>query len=219
MPPCLGRGARGAVWSGPKNHSASLLYIKQITMSLPASARPADLDLLTGFLRRQSGGDALPVPHWVEPGLLPETARNLLAHDHGMTATLEAYWGESMRLSVLHAEEAAGLLRRHVLLSGGQSGMPAELGLIEIRLDALPAAAQFAVRQRKIPFGAILSACGVTFNSRPAGFLVLKADNAVAALLRIVAGDLVHGRATTLYDRDGRMLATAVELLSGHRPA
>lgn len=188
-------------------------------MPLPASARPADLALLTDFLRHQAADGSIPIPHWLEASLLPPTARQLLVHDHGMTATLEAYWGEQMRLSVLHAEEVGTHLRRHVLLSGAQSGMPAELGLIEIDLDALPPGALFAVRQRRIPFGAILSACGVAFTSRPAGFLVLEAGAEVASLLRVAAGDMVYGRATTLYDADNRPLATAVELLSGHRPA
>jgi len=187
-------------------------------MTTPA-ATPADLDLLTGFLRLQAEGAPPSTPYWTSAESLPETARRLLAHDHGMTATLEAFWGERMRLTVLHTAEEAGRLRRHVLLSGADSGTPAELGLIEMHLDALPPGALFAVRQRRIPFGAILSACGVSFRSQPGGFLTLAADDSIARLLRVAAGEAIHGRATTLYDMDGKTLATAVELLSGHHPA
>jgi hypothetical protein len=187
-------------------------------MTLPA-ATPAELDLLTGFLRLQAEGGTPPTPYWISADALPETARQLLTHDHGMTATLEAFWGERMRLTVLHTAEEARRLRRHVLLSGADSDTPAELGLIEMHLDVLPTAALFAVRQRRIPFGAILSACGVSFRSQPAGFLALTADKGIARLLRLQPGDIVHGRATTLYDTHGQMLATAVELLSGHHPA
>ncbi|MQP67635.1 hypothetical protein GE253_20105 [Niveispirillum sp. SYP-B3756] len=186
-------------------------------MNCPA-ATPAELDLLTGFLRLHSEDGAPPTPYWISADTLPETVRRLLAHDHGMTATLEAFWGERMRLTVLHTAEEATSLRRHVLLSGADSGTPAELGLIEMYLEALPLAALFAVRQRRIPFGAILSACGVSFRSQPAGFLTLVADDGIARLLRLRPGDIVHGRATTLYDMEDRMLATAVELLSGHHP-
>lgn len=187
-------------------------------MTAPATT-PAELDLLTGFLRQQAEGGSPPIPYWVHAEALPETARQLLAHDHGMTATLEAFWGERMRLTVLHTAEEATRLRRHVLLSGADNGIPAELGLIEMHLDALPPAALFAVRQRRIPFGAILSACGVPFRSQPAGFLTLVADKGIARLLGRQPGDGVHGRATTLYNKEGQMLATAVELLSGHHPA
>jgi hypothetical protein len=182
-------------------------------------ATPADLDLLTGFLRLQAKDGPAPTPYWISAESLPETARRLLAHDHGMTATLEAFWGERMRLTVLHTAEGAARLRRHVLLNGADSGTPAELGLIEMHLDALPAAALFAVRQRRIPFGAILSACGVSFRSRPDGFLALTTDDSIAKLLKVAAGQVIHGRATTLYDLEGKTLATAVELLSSHRPA
>lgn len=192
------------------------------TVRMTVTARPTDAspDLLTGFLRQLSPGRDPSPPLWLEADGLPDVPRRLLVHDHGMTATLEAFWGEQMRLSVLHAEETGNLLRRHVLLSGADSGTPAELGLIEIRLDALPAGALFAVRQRRIPFGAILSACGVSFRSQPAGFLRLVATDELARLLGLTPGSAVHGRATTLYaQNDGRVLATAVELLSGHQPA
>ncbi|WP_133065529.1 hypothetical protein [Niveispirillum lacus] len=185
--------------------------------SLPTNDAP---DLLTDFLRSQSPGREPVPPLWLDGSGLPDVPRRLLVHDHGMTATLEAFWGEQMRLSVLHTEEKGNLLRRHVLLSGAASGTPAELGLIEIHLDALPPGALFAVRQRRIPFGAILSACGVSFKSRPAGFLRLVANDDLARLLRVTPGSAIHGRATTLYAQtDARVLANAVELLSGHQPA
>lgn len=189
-------------------------------MTVTTSPTDASPDLLTGFLRQRSGGRDPSPPVWLDAEALPDVPRRLLAHDHGMTATLEAYWGEPMRLSVLHTEEAGNLLRRHVLLSGADSGLPVELGLIEIRLEALPPGALFAVRQRRIPFGAILSACGVSFRSRPAGFMRLEADAELARLLHLTPGSLLHGRATTLYaQNDGRVLANAVELLGDRQPA
>lgn len=201
-----------------KEKECSPVHTASGKMTSPA-ATPAEFDLLTGFLRLQTQGATPALPYWVSPDTLPDTARRLLTHDHGMTATLEGFWGERMRLTVLHTSEEATRLRRHVLLTGAESGMPAELGLIEIHLDALPPAALFAVRQRRIPFGAILSACGVSFRSQPTGFLGISADESVARLLRVAPGDCVFGRATTLYDGEGRTLATAVELLSGHSPA
>lgn len=191
-----------------------------ISAPLPTAAIDAAPDLLTGFLRLHAAGAVPTQPTWIDAATLPDVPRQLLVHDHGMTATLEAFWGERMQLSVLHTDEVGTLLRRHVLLSGADSGIPAELGLIEINLDSLPPGALFAVRQRRIPFGAILSACGVSFKSRPAGFLRMPADKSLARLLRLAPGDIIHGRATTLYaQKDGRVLANAVELLSSHRPA
>lgn len=215
------QSVRAWLWSAPRAERArtqnGLAPVIMTAPSLPTDTAP---DLLTGFLRLQSPGREPAPPLWLDGDGLPDVPRRLLVHDHGMTATLEAFWGEQMRLSVLHTEEVGTLLRRHVLLSGADSGMPAELGLIEIRLDALPPGALFAVRQRRIPFGAILSACGVSFKSRPAGFLRLVANEELARLLRITPGSAIHGRATTLYAQaDGRVLANAVELLSGHQPA
>lgn len=217
--PWQGRGT--GLWSRTPRDRITPPPAPQVLLRMTVPARPTEAtpDLLTGFLRLNCRDGEPPQPLWLDAAGLPEVPRRLLAHDHGMTATLEAFWGEQMRLSVLHAEELPGLLRRHVLLSGASSGLPAELGLIEIRLEALPAGALFAVRQRRIPFGAILSACGVGFKSRPAGFLRLNTDEKLASLVRQKAGAVLYGRATTLYaENDGRVLANAVELLSGHAP-
>lgn len=218
--PCLGRMA--GVPYGRRRRPCQPLSDKLaivITAPIRTCGLDAPPDLLTGFLRLHALGGPHSNPSWVDAAALPDLPRQLLVHDHGMTATLEAFWGQRMHLAVLHAEEVGNRLQRHVLLSSDGGQTPAELGLIEIHLDSLPPGAVFAVKQRRIPFGAILSACGVAFKSEPVGFLKLPADQSVARLLHMTPGEAVYGRVTTLYAQaDGRILAHAVELLSSHSP-
>jgi len=171
-------------------------------------------------LARCRADRGLPVPE-VEPVpafRLPADARALLDHQGGMTAALEAYWGEPMGLRLIHAAHAPKLIRRQVLLSGTLRQRPAELGLIEIHLHALPAQVRDGVLAADMPFGTLLTRAGLSFRSTPSAFLRLAADADLADWLDVTPGHILYGRHTHLTDRHGGTLAEAVEILSGHAP-
>ncbi len=163
-------------------------------------------------------GALIPALTAVPAASLPSEARALLDHQGGMTATLEGRWGRPMGLTVLGSRETAGGISRAVLLTADGAAVPAELGLITIRLEALPSTLRAVVRAGDVPFGRVLAEGGIAFSSRPSAFLRLRADTALADILAVTPGTVLHGRATVLRDAAGQVLAEAIEILSGHAP-
>lgn len=200
------QGPPARVWSARRNPSPRPM----------PDADSLDLDLLTRFAHE--AGTAPPDVTPLAETDLPEPTRGLLVQDRGMTAALEAHWGEPMRLSVLDSQESAGRLRRAVVLSGAVGGIPAELGLIEIELDRLPEAVREAVRAGLRPFGTVLAEAGLPFRSRPEAFLAVTANRVLADILDVAAGEKLYGRSTLLRLADGTVIARAVEILGGHEP-
>lgn len=168
--------------------------------------------LITAF------GDLVPGLTIVQSADLPFHARSLLDHEGGMTAALEAYWHRPMRLHVLASRKAETRLSRAVILIPEGMEMPAELGLISIRMDCLPAALHSAVFAGLIPFGRILADSGIVFASRPTNFFRLRADRALADIMRVNDGVTLFGRSTVLRDDKDRRLAEVIEILGGHGP-
>jgi hypothetical protein len=154
----------------------------------------------------------------VSASSLPAEVRTLLDHCGGMTAALEGYWGRPMGLTVLGSRETAQGVSRAVVLTPMDTAHPAELGLISIRLAALPPALHPAVQAGKVPFGRLLADGGIAFESRPGAFFRLRADVPLADIMRVPVGMALHGRATVLRDADGHVLAEAIEILGGHTP-
>lgn len=155
----------------------------------------------------------------MELAQVPHPLRDLLGQEGGMTAALERHWGEPMLLRVLRSLRIATRLRREVVLLGARRGLPAELGLIEIRLDALPSAVAAAVTDGVRPFGTLLAEAGLHFRSRPTRYIQVTADTVLAATLAVPRGTVLFGRETRLTAESGRLLAEAVEVLSGPCPA
>lgn len=144
---------------------------------------------------------------------VPAPLRGLLGQEDGMTAALERHWGEPMGLRVLACLRNGGHLLREVVLVGERRGLPTEVGFIDIRLDALPAALVPAVVDGRRPFGALLAQAGVRFRSRPQRFFTLAADAGLAERLSVPVGSPLYGRETRLTDDGGRLLAEVVEIV------
>jgi len=148
-------------------------------------------------------------------GALSPGAAGLLVHERGMTATLAGAFGEPMGLSVLRrAGTGPGPVWRLIRLYGMNSGRIAELGMIEIDLQALPLPAARAVLAAEQPFGTVLAAAGIRFRSSPDHFLGLAADPFLAEGLAVPEGTPLYGRSTRLTDEAGTLLARAVEILA-----
>ncbi|QJE72769.1 hypothetical protein HHL28_06405 [Aerophototrophica crusticola] len=200
------QGPPARVWSARRNPSQAPM----------PDADSLDLDLLARFA--QEAGMAPPSVALLAVSDLPEAARGILVQDGGMTQALVSFWGEAMRLSVLDSTESGGTLRRAVVLSAAESGMPAELGLIEIELERLPSPVRDAVRAGLRPFGTVLAEATLPFRSRPEAFLAVTANRVLADILDVSPGEELYGRATLLRLADGTAIARAVEILSGHGP-
>lgn len=175
------------------------------------------------FMERELFGPAPfgAVTQLEQPGTasMPEPYRSLLVHDEDMTSTLERHHREPIVLRVLGRLLEDEVLQRRVLLVGEKSGRVVELGAIRIELGRFPSAARAEVEAGVRPLGAILTASGMAFTSRPRQFFALRPASGVRSLLELSSefgpgGDsLLFGRHNVLLAADGGRLAEVVEIL------
>ncbi len=160
----------------------------------------------------------LPLVSAVNAVDLPEPARTLLVHQRDMTSTLEAFYGGPIRLEVLMRHERGDSYFREVLLFAGSVKNPVEFGAIKINLALLPASAQRAVLEEKLPFGELLKEFSIPHSSNPKAYLQWIADDFMKDVLRLSGSQLLFGRRNTLFDSNHRPMAEIIEILPHMSP-
>src|SRR5258705_6456077 len=158
-------------------------------------------------------GLELPPVERVRNEQVPEPYRSLLVHQSDMTSTLENFHGERIHLQVVGRDRRGGDYFREVVLKLEGSEKLVEFGAIKINLHLFASRAQEQILEEHYPLGRILKDCGITFYSRPQGFLRVASDSLINGLLNLEQTQLLYGRRNTLFDADGRHLAEIVEIL------
>ena len=167
---------------------------------------------LCGYLSMEA-----PTIHIEPPEQVPGSYHKLLVHNIGMTATLEAHWGQRLAVDLiaddLLVEERS--LYRFVGLYTEEDGerQVVELAAIRIALDAFPALLRTTFIEGVRPFGGILARAGITFRARPSGFFRLEADKFIARKANIALGATLYGRVNELLGEGDTLLCEAVEML------
>jgi hypothetical protein len=175
---------------------------------------PSEVDLLYPLsLLRARNGEPAPMVEVVDGPSIPEPYRSLLVHRGDMTSRLEGFHGSPMRLRVLHVEFDAGAYRREVILLSRTSRLPVEYGAIEIRLTAFPEALRCDIVEGVLPLGGLLNRAGMHYFSEPRAFLRVTPDEPLCRHLGIDAVPALYGRANTLRDGAGAVLAQILEVL------
>lgn len=158
-------------------------------------------------------GETLPNIARVTPEEMPEPARTLLVHTSDMTSTLENFYGDKLRVSVLGSRTVGHEYFRGVALRLQGSGRPVEFGATKVNLNLLPLEAQQEILREEQPLGRILAIFAVGFASRPAGYLRVASDAFINRTLNLSAPHTLYGRRNTLWDAWDRPLAEIVEIL------
>ena len=136
----------------------------------------------------------------------PEQVRGayhkLLVHNAGMTATLEAHWGQSLVVDLIADDPVIDerSLYRFVALctEGDVERQVVELAAIRIALDTFPALLRTDLIEGVRPFGGILVAEGIPFRAAPSGFFRLEADEFIARKAGVAVGATLYGRVNEL---------------------
>lgn len=134
----------------------------------------------------------------VSPESVPEPQRSLLVHTHDMTPTLERHHAGTIFLQVLQSRELDGWWHRHSILMLHQRQIPVALGLIRIRLAALPPAVAELVRLNRMPLGALLHQHRVPHACHPGGYYRISGLGAFAAAIHQPADAVCFGRANVI---------------------
>ena len=173
------------------------------------------LSPLDGYYRE--AGLKLPPARELQPDEVPQPYRRLLCHDRDMTPTLEAAYGEEIRLRVLKARVRDEVVSREVVLMLND-GQPVEMGAIDIYLSLLPNHVRELIREGTTPLGAILHQEGVAHSSHPAAYFEIAPDVAIAGALDAGDSMLLYGRRNVLRHASGQVLAEVLEILPSTDP-
>lgn len=158
--------------------------------------------------------EQLPEVKELEAAALPSPFCDLLAHDRDMTSTLEAHIRERLVLRPMALHRSKGRMHRQVVLAAESDDRPIEFGAIQIALKGLPAEAQEKVNAARIPLGAILRDCSVSYRCAPTAYFSIPVFGTLGQVLRLDAAEkILYGRHARLYHDSGDLLADVVEIL------
>lgn len=188
-------------------------------LSAPASEPRADTARLPGWaslLDRFYAKLGLTLPELQDlPGeQMPQPYKRLLVHSSDMTPTLEAFYQQPMRLSVLTREQQADSYLREVVLKSASDARPVEYGVIRICLDHLPPPASLRVLEEQRPLGNILQREAIPHLSWPQAFFRVQSDSHLGHVLYLSQPATLYGRRNVLLDGSRRLLAEVIEILA-----
>ncbi|MGD1978213.1 MAG: hypothetical protein PVJ98_02375 [Akkermansiaceae bacterium] len=147
----------------------------------------------------------------VEAKEVPEPYHSLLCHTHDMTSSLARFHGGEVSLQVFGVESEGDDYLREVLLKVGEK--PVEYGVIRIFLKNFPDDLRPKIRDQVTPLGAILNDSGLSYYSRPLGFLRIMSQDFQPDFFPLVDGKFLFGRYNELLDAGDRVLARIIEIL------
>lgn len=132
----------------------------------------------------------------VAAGGLPGAFATLLDHPEHMTTRLEQFHRSELELRVLDCDHSPAVHRysRRILLVTPQHGIPVELGIAHIDLDALPGRVTAEILAQDAPLGDILIRHDVLRKVEPLAFFAFSEPSSVRAPLGAPPAEPLYGR-------------------------
>lgn len=184
------------------------------TSKRTAARRAASRSRVPALLDVVYAHAGIPAPKFttVRPDRIPVPYRALLVHERDMTLTLEAHHDSRVTLRTLSAFREGHWYFRKVLLAEEVSGRPAEMGIIEVDLDAFSRPIRDGILRNRVPLGRLLREGGVDYLSRPTAFLAIKPNPELLGVFWMAKPRTLYGRQTELTLK-GRKIGDVVEIL------
>ena len=186
------------------------------TAQAQTGTEPARPPGWAGLLERFYAKLGLPLPELrdVRGEEMPEPYKRLLVHSADMTPTLEAFYRQPMRLTVLTREQQDYSYLREVVLKSAHDARPVEYGVIRIHLNQLPPPASLRVLEEQRPLGNILQREAIAHLSWPQAFFRVESDSHLGHVLYLAQPATLFGRRNVLLDGSRRLLAEVIEILA-----
>ncbi len=156
---------------------------------------------------------------WIDGAEMPQPYRRLLVHQKDMTSTLQSFHQSRIGLKTLRSRSGEDCYRREVVLFAESTQGPVEYGAIEMRLENFNHAERNAILSESEPLGAILNRRSEGYVSDPHGYFSLVAPVVCQLEFGCERGTTLYGRYNQLFDGEGRILASIVEILPPARGA
>ncbi len=156
-----------------------------------------DLQSLTGlfFPNITTVGDFQPVPR----SQTPSPFRELLAHDHHMTVTLESFLKTSVSVSVRAVNRQGSIYSRNSLLHRDTDGLPVQFGIVRLHLHLLEPHIRTPIEEERIPLGRILIEHEILREVELSRLYRIACGPALAQALDIPEGTTTYGRTALIH--------------------
>ncbi|TWT39564.1 hypothetical protein [Blastopirellula retiformator] len=139
----------------------------------------------------------------------PEPFKELLAHDHHMTVTVERFHQSPVDVEVLKTDTDGQAYSRKILLSKQTDGKVVQFGIVRLHCTHLGEVVEREIKSEKIPVGRVLINHNVLRQVQLTSLWRVTPGEELCELLSLTPGEVIYGR-TALIFCDGE---PAVELL------
>lgn len=140
---------------------------------------------------------------------MPSVPRQLLAHNHHMTVTVEAHHGSLVDVQVLAAKRDEPYYARKILLARQSDGQIVQFGIVRIDFNSLDEEVRREIEAQRTPLGRILIEHKVLREVELFDLYRIEPGPELCQLFSIVPADTTYGR-TALIHCNGQ---PAIELL------
>ena len=140
---------------------------------------------------------------------VPSPSRELLAHEHHMTVTVERHHGSPVDVRVLQTRRDGSKYSREILLTRQSDDRVVQYGIVRLNLDLIDPAPRSEIESEQIPLGRILINHQILRQVRLLGLWEITAGPELAKWLPVESGQRCYGRTALIYLAG----APAIELL------
>ena len=144
----------------------------------------------------------------------PDPYREMLAHNHHMTVTMESYHKTAVDVRVLDEASDGDLYFRKILLVKAGTDFPVQFGLVRFNFQYVTDAVRGEILSGEIPLGRVLINHNVLRHIDLGAILRMEAGPALAKHLQMDEGETTYGRLATIFCNN----QPAVDLLEVSRP-
>jgi chorismate-pyruvate lyase len=175
-------------------------------VEIERTTRP-DLDSLIAIFYERP--DQLAQFEAVSSEQMPDPYRDLLAHDHHMTVTVEAFHQTPVDVQVLSVARDREKYCRRILLRRQSDRSVVQFGIVRIDLSPLLPKVRDQIESQRTPLGHVLIQNNVLRDVESHQMYRVNCGEDLETLFGVSAGELTYGRTALIYC-DGE---PAVELL------
>lgn len=131
--------------------------------------------------------------------LIPEPYREMLAHEHHMTVTMESYHGGPVDVRVLNTTDREGLYCREILLSKAGTDTIVQYGIVRFDFSYVTEKVKEEILSQKIPLGRVLIQHNVLRHIDVGALLKIEAGPKLARVMNMPEGATTYGRLATIF--------------------
>ena len=150
----------------------------------------------------------------VTPTSMPSPYRQLLAHEHHMTVTVEAHHGSPVDVKVLNRHATESHYAREILLTRQSDDRVVQYGIMRIRLDLLSPAARKEVVSEATPLGRVLIQHDILRSVHLFSLFRISPSDVLHQWLTEGKPEAVYGRTALIYC-NGEPAVELLEIVTG----